>query len=91
MTYTNHNYTAAGRIHQQSDGGPQGLSTAVEASELYMLKFDRKFLKLLGDLDIVIYLYRCYVDDINVITPPINKEWSYSSDKTSTVANQREW
>ena len=47
VTYRNHNYTVGGEIHRQSDGGPQGLSTAVEGSETYMLGFDRKFLKRL--------------------------------------------
>ena len=41
VTYTHHHYTVGGQIHKQQDGGPQGLNTAVEASEIYMLLFAR--------------------------------------------------
>ena len=56
-TYQNHFYTVGGDVHHQSDGGPQGLDTAVEGSELYMVAFDDKFLKLAQAVGLVILLY----------------------------------
>ena len=36
VTYKNHYYSAAGVICRQADGGPQGVCTAMEASEIYL-------------------------------------------------------
>ena len=66
VTYQNHYYTAAGVIHRQEDGGPQGVCTAVEASEIYMLAFNRKYLVKLVKLGITLVLYERYVEDITV-------------------------
>ena len=65
-------------MHRQHDGGPQGLNTAVEASELYMLIFDKRFLELLRNLGLVQLLYLRYVDDITVSMPPIKPGWYFS-------------
>ena len=77
LAYRNHHYTVGGAIHKQEDGGPQGLNTAVEASEVYMLEFDRKFLILLRGLGVTILLYLRYVDDITAILPPIKPGWFF--------------
>ena len=66
-----------GEVHKQSDGGPQGLSTGVEASYLYMLEFDRAYLVLLKDLGIAVLLYLRYVDDITTVLPPIKPGWYF--------------
>ena len=46
-----------------------------------MLGFDRKFLKLLGELGILLYLFKRYVDDIMVEAPPIRKGWVFREDR----------
>ena len=85
VTYQNHYYTAAGVIHRQEDGGPQGVCTAVEASEIYMLAFDRKFLVKLVKLGITLVLYERYVDDITVSGCSLKPGWSYSREKDAMV------
>ena len=57
VTYRHHHYTVGGAVHRQHDGGSQGLNTAVEASELYMLIFNKRFLELLRTLGLVLLLY----------------------------------
>ena len=64
-------------MHRQTDGGPQGLSTAVEASDLYMLEFDRVYLLLLKDLGIAILLYLKYVDDSTIALPLKKPGWYF--------------
>ena len=54
-------------VYRQHDGGPQDLDTVVEASEVYMLVFDKKFLAKLESLGIRVELYVSYVDDITII------------------------
>ena len=73
VTYKHHHYTVNGQVYRQTDGGPQGLNAAVEAAEIYMLKFDGRFLKILGELGIVVLLYQRYVDDISICLPAIKK------------------
>ena len=83
VTYTHHHYTVGGQIHKQLDGGPQGLNTAVEASNIYMLLFDKRFLVLVKSLGLVVLLYLRYVDDISVVMPPIKPGWFYSREHNS--------
>ena len=80
VTYKHHPYIVEGQIYHQKDGGPQGLKAAVEGSEIYMIQFDSKFIKILGDLGIVILLYTRYVDDIFICCPPIREGWFYSEE-----------
>ena len=85
VTYGTHFYTAGGQVHKQTDGGPQGLSTAVEASDLYMLQgFDCKYLRRLGELGIKVLLYSRYVDDITMAVPAINPGWWYCKESKTT-------
>ena len=76
-TYKNHFYTVGGEVHHQTDGGPQGLDTAVEGAELYMVVFDSKFLIMLKSLGLVILLYGCYVDDLTIVLPPKSPGWHF--------------
>ena len=69
------------------DWGPQGLNTAVEASELYVLLFDKRFLVLARSLGLVVLLYLRYVDDISIVMPPIKPGWCYSREHNSLKFN----
>ena len=71
ITYGNHHYNMGGQLFYQTDGGPQGLKTAVEGSKIYMIQFDRKFVKQLEDLGIIILFYYGNVDDISICCPPL--------------------
>ena len=50
----------------------------MEASDLYMLMYDKKFLEAVRVLGLVVLLYLRYVDDITVILLPIKPGWQFS-------------
>ena len=81
VTYSHHYYTVGGQVFRQKDGGPQGLDTAVEASEVYMLMFDKKYLARLQQLGIRVELYVRYVDDITIILMGIRPGWYWEDDQ----------
>ena len=56
-----------------------GLDTSVEASEIYMVSFDTRFLDRLSKLGININLYKRYVDDITIVLKAIGPGWHYCS------------
>ena len=90
VSYKSHHYTAGGEIFKQRDGGPEGLDTAVEACDLYMLRFDDKLLKRLRELGWTLDVYKRYVDDITVVRPPLNPGWHYSVEQRKMCWSQEE-
>ena len=92
FTYGHHYYSVGGKVFKQADGGPQGLDTAVECSEVYMLEFDRGFLLLLNKLGLKVWVYVRYVDDITVVAPAIKHGWDYDPVLRKMVySNDMQW
>ena len=52
-----------------------------------MLRFDSKFLQALENLGILFLLYKHYVDDIEVICPPLKAGWYYSKEAKALKYN----
>ena len=74
---SNHFYTVGGNLYRQADGSPMGLDTSVEASDIYMLIWEKAFLDKLTRLGWLMLLYKRYVDDICTLTLALNKGWYY--------------
>ena len=61
---SNHYYSFNNKVYKQSKGGSIGSELTGEVSRVYMLRWDRKFLKKLDKLGWEVTLYKRYVDDI---------------------------
>ena len=75
----NHFYRIDTHIRRQREGGAIGSDATGECARLYMLSWDRKFLKRLKDLGIRTELYCRYVDDILCGLEGINPGWMYDN------------
>jgi hypothetical protein len=74
----NHYYRIGGKIYRQSKGGSIGSTLTGETSRVYMLKWDKLFLRKLKKLKIKVDLYKRYVDDITVVLNAIAEGWVYN-------------
>ena len=63
---SNHYYSFNNKVYKQSKGGSIGSELTGEVSRVYMLRWDRKFLKKLDKLGWEVTLYKRYVDDISI-------------------------
>ena len=63
----NHIYKVNGIIKKQSKGGPIGLELTGDIAQIYMCWWDRQFRTKLAESNIILLLYKRYVDDINLI------------------------
>ena len=63
----NHMYTFNNEIKLQSRGGPIGLELTGVLAQLFMVWWDRQFVKKVEDNGLKLRVYKRYVDDINVI------------------------
>ena len=76
-TMSNHFYIHKGNIFKQSKGGAIGSELTGEVSKLYMILWDKKYLKKLKTLGINPKLYVRYVDDTLIVVDSIQKGWRY--------------
>jgi hypothetical protein len=63
----NHTYTFNNMIRLQKKGGAIGLKVTQALARLYMLWWDKQFLKLAKDAGAELAMYKRYVDDTNII------------------------
>ena len=66
----NHIYKINGICKRQTKGGPIGLELTGDIAQIYMVWWDKELKKRLYESNIILLLYKRYVDDINMI---INK------------------
>ena len=62
----NHVYRFDSSIRKQQNGGPIGLELTGNIAQVFMIWWDRALKVRLHDLGIVLYMYKRYVDDINL-------------------------
>ena len=62
----NHVYRFANCIRHQQKGGPIGLELTGNISQVFMIWWDRTLKLRLNSLGIMAYMYKRYVDDINL-------------------------
>ena len=65
-TFSKHIYLFNNRLFQQQKGGPLGLRLTGVVACLVMDTWSTMFLRTLANSKLVVYLFRKYVDDINL-------------------------
>ena len=63
----NHVYKFDGTVRKQANGGAIGLELTGGLAQIFMVWWDREFKARVERLGIPLYMYKRYVDDINVI------------------------
>ena len=63
----NHVYTFDGTVRKQAKGGAIGLELTGVLAQIFMVWWDREFKTRVETLGIPLYMYKRYVDDVNVI------------------------
>ena len=67
FTMENHIYCFNDNIKKQAEGGPIGLELTGEVALVFMTWWDKQFKAKLRENDLLVYAYKRYVDDINII------------------------
>ena len=95
----NHIYSINGTLKRQNKGGPIGLELTGDIAQIYMTWWDKQMMIRLRENDIVLLIYKRYVDDINFIidkqklidlarrTEEIEKEDLQIMDKIREIGN----
>ena len=63
----NHIYQFDDQIKKQNDGGPIGLELTGDIAQIFMMWFDCILLEKLKENNIIVEMYKRYVDDINFV------------------------
>ena len=63
----NHVYSINGVLKKQKKGGPIGLELTGDIAQVYMAWWDKQMIEKLRENDIILLIYKRYVDDINFI------------------------
>ena len=74
---SSHTYKWNGEYRLQGKGGGIGDKLAQAAARIYMIWWDNQFLLLITNAGLIVSLFKRYVDDGNILCPPIDKslEW----------------
>ena len=75
----NHIYNINGKLKRQTKGGPIGLELTGDIAQVYMSWWDKQLIRKLAESNIILKLYKRYVDDINFI---INTQRQITENKT---------
>jgi len=84
----NHFYTIGGEIRRQSLGGAIGSDLTGESARVYMMLWDKRYMKRLRSLGIHVHLYKRYVDDILAVLDVIRHGWKYDTSKYKMIYNK---
>ena len=60
-------YSINGVLKKQKKGGPIGLELTGDIAQVYMAWWDKQMIEKLRENDIILLIYKRYVDDINFI------------------------
>ena len=63
----NHIYSIDGTLKKQSQGGPIGLELTGDIAQIYMVWWDKELKRRLYENNIILLVYKRYVDDITFI------------------------
>ena len=66
-TFKNHLYQFEGRMRVQACGGPIGLRLTGVVARVIMDYWARKFRKLVDENELTVYMFKKYVDDVNLV------------------------
>ena len=74
-------YQFEGKMRIQSEGGPIGLRLTGVVARLVMKFWEKKFLELVKENLITIYLLAWYVDDVNLLVKALEMGWRWTGQK----------
>ena len=86
----NHTYKFQDVIRKQKEGGAIGIDLTGEMARIFMCWWDRQLLEKLENFNIKPFLYKRYVDDINLGTEAIGKEYEYENGELKLKSAQAE-
>ena len=94
----NHTYQFNDVIRKQKEGGAIGIDLTGVIAQIFMSWWDKELLKKLGEKSIVPFLYKRYVDDINIGVKSLSHNDGYligekmqlNSDSDETLPNDKE-
>ena len=66
-TISNHAYQYNSKIFKQEEGGAIGLELVGVVANIYMCWWDKQLKTRISSEDVIIKLYKRYVDDINLV------------------------
>ena len=78
VLFTTHVYKFGGKFFLQKDGGPIGLRGTCAIARMVMCLWDGKWKTVLSLNNILIYLYKRYMDDGRVCLPGIKAGWRWA-------------
>ena len=78
LVMKNHIYKFGETLRRQNDGGPIGVELTGGLADLFMLYWDKKFLKKLEELNINVKGYKRFKDDTNIILNPADRNVKFS-------------
>ena len=67
LVMTNHVYAVGDEFFLQQQGGPIGLELTGVLARVFMMSWDKKYLKAVTDNGLLMIMYARYVDDSNQI------------------------
>ena len=75
-----HVYTFDGKKRKQAKGGPIGLDLTGDLAQIFMMYWEKEFLKRLERQGVEVLLYKRYVDDIVIALRSMDKRCMYVKD-----------
>ena len=73
---SNHLYQYGGQLYRQARDGPIGLTLTTVLARAITQRFSRLFKNALDMLNLMLFLNKLYVDDLNAAAMPIGREVS---------------
>ena len=88
----NHAYTFKGEAHLQEEGGSIGERFTQALARLVMLDWDREFLKVAQENNVVMIMYKRYIDDVNELLRalPAGTRWNAETKEMEIQEDQVE-
>ena len=81
-TFANHIYSYRNKLYKQMNGGAIGLRLTGVVARLVMDKWAQLFMERMTQAEIIVYLIKKYVDDVNICMEMIEPGWSWTKQKT---------
>ena len=84
----NHTYKCQYVIRRQKEGGAIGIDLTGEMARIFMCWWDRQVLEKLSQLGITPFLYKRYVDDINMAVESLEKNYVYEEGRLKEIEGE---
>ena len=84
----NHIYNFNNEVRKQKEGGAIGMDLTGNIANIFMSWWDKELLKKLNELGIKPFLYKRYVDDINLGVEAVNRNHEYIDGQLITTNDE---